>query len=284
MWRLLGVAGERAGSRCDHAREVRAQRGCGDANGVGTPSGTGKGEGSAQPEKGGSRQARMEPVEGRWGGTRSDGPPVSAEAASTPHGPCADPLGKKSRVLPGRVWGIKRCTTAKKRRVCHPDLAECLNFDFAPPQDHRSLDECVGLCEVFALLTGVYMKKVILAAAIAATVFAPAQLAIAAAPAKQYVVVNEEFGVPVFPYDITDRPYQVIGEVKAGVRKATIFSKAPSQEKIYRELWERGEKLGADAVIKAQYGDAHVTALSWGSSSATGVAIKFVDAAAPAAN
>lgn len=127
------------------------------------------------------------------------------------------------------------------------------------------------------------MKKVILAVAIAATVVVPTQLA-TAAPAKQYVVVNEEFGVPVFPYDITDRPYQVIGEVKAGVRKATIFSKAPSQEKIYRELWERGEKLGADAVIKAQYGDAHVTALSWGSSSATGVAIKFVDAAPPAAN
>ena len=46
------------------------------------------------------------------------------------------------------------------------------------------------------------------------------------------------------------------------------------------ELWERGEKLGADAVIKAQYGDARVTALSWGSSAATGVAVKFVDPAA----
>jgi uncharacterized protein YbjQ (UPF0145 family) len=95
---------------------------------------------------------------------------------------------------------------------------------------------------------------------------------------------NDEVGVPVFPYDITDKPYKVLGEVKAGVRKATIFSKAPDQKKIYRELWERGEKLGADAVIKAQYGDAHVTALSWGSSSATGVAIKFLEQenAAPA--
>lgn len=118
-----------------------------------------------------------------------------------------------------------------------------------------------------------------------AAVFAVSANIVVAAPAeKKYVVVNEEVGVPVFPYDITDRPYTVIGEVKAGVRKATIFSKAPSQEKIYRELWERGEKLGADAVIKAQYGDAHVTALSWGSSSATGIAIKFVDAAAPSAN
>ena len=87
--------------------------------------------------------------------------------------------------------------------------------------------------------------------------------------------VNEEFGVPVFPYDITDRPYTVVGEVKAGVRKATIFSKAPDQGKVYRELWERAKKLGADAVIKASYGDPHVTAFSWGSVSATGVAIKF---------
>jgi len=92
---------------------------------------------------------------------------------------------------------------------------------------------------------------------------------------KPFVIVNEETGVPVFPYDIKDRPYEVIGEVKAGVRKATVFSKSPSQEKIYRELWERAEKLGADAVINAKYGDAHMTAMSWGKSNATGTAIRF---------
>ncbi len=124
--------------------------------------------------------------------------------------------------------------------------------------------------------------KVCFHVALAAVFAMSAQITVAASAPKKYVVVNEEIGVPVFPYDITDRPYKVIGEVKAGVRKATIFSKAPSQEKIYRELWERGEKLGADAVIKAQYGDAHVTALSWGSSTATGVAIKFLDPAEPA--
>lgn len=89
-------------------------------------------------------------------------------------------------------------------------------------------------------------------------------------------IVNADVGVPVFPYDITDRPYKVLGEVKAGVRKATVFSKSPSQEKIYKELWERGRKLGADAVIKASYGDAHVTAFSWGKANATGTAIKFL--------
>mgnify|MGYP002780463630 CR=1 FL=1 len=99
---------------------------------------------------------------------------------------------------------------------------------------------------------------------------------------KTYVVVNEDVGVPVFPHDLPDRPYTVLGEVKAGVRKATIFSKEASQEKIYRELWERAEKLGADAVINATYGDSHVTALSWGKTNASGTAIKFTGAAAPA--
>ena len=93
---------------------------------------------------------------------------------------------------------------------------------------------------------------------------------------KAPIVMNDDVGVPVFPYDITDRPYRVLGEVKAGVRKATMFSKSPSQAKIYRELWERGQKLGADAVIKASYGDAHVTAVSWGKANATGTAIKFL--------
>lgn len=110
----------------------------------------------------------------------------------------------------------------------------------------------------------------------------------AAAAASATPFVNAEVGVPVFPYDLTDKPYRVLGEVKAGVRKATVFSKSPSQEKIYKELWERGQKLGADAVINAKYGDAHVTAFSWGKANATGTAVKFlasgeVASAAPAA-
>lgn len=99
--------------------------------------------------------------------------------------------------------------------------------------------------------------------------------------ARQFVVVNEDVGVPVFAYDITDRPYEVVGEVKAGVRKATVFSKEASQEKIYKELWERADKLGADAVINAKYGDSHISAMSWGKTNATGTAVRFVTKAAP---
>jgi uncharacterized protein YbjQ (UPF0145 family) len=82
--------------------------------------------------------------------------------------------------------------------------------------------------------------------------------------------------VPVVSGDITDRPYRVIGEVKAGVRKATIFSKSASPEKVYRELWERGKKLGADAVIFATFGESHINMISWGSRTASGKAVKFL--------
>jgi uncharacterized protein YbjQ (UPF0145 family) len=102
-------------------------------------------------------------------------------------------------------------------------------------------------------------------------------------PAKQFVVVNEDAGVPVFPNDITDRPYEVLGEVKAEVRKATIFSQEASQAKIYRELWERAEKKGADAVVNARYGDSRVTLMSWGSIAVTGTAVRFKTDAAPVA-
>ena len=89
---------------------------------------------------------------------------------------------------------------------------------------------------------------------------------------------------PVVAGDIADRPYRIVGEVTAEVRKATLFSRSPSERHVHRELWERAERLGADAVIHARFGDARVTALSWGSRRATGQAIKFVagDGTAPA--
>ena len=121
------------------------------------------------------------------------------------------------------------------------------------------------------------MKSLSLAAALAvlATVAIPSTVVAKEKAKKTYIVVNEDVGVPVFPNDITDRPYTVIGEVKAGVRKATVFSKEASQGKIYRELWERAEALGADAVVNAKYGDSHVSAMSWGKTNATGTAVKF---------
>lgn len=89
---------------------------------------------------------------------------------------------------------------------------------------------------------------------------------------------------PVIEGDISDRPYTVVSQITAGVRKATVFSKAASPEKIYRELWERAKKQGADAVVHASFGNSHVSAMSWGQTTATGIAVKFdkpVTASAP---
>lgn len=122
------------------------------------------------------------------------------------------------------------------------------------------------------------MKRFQILAAVAVAAMTVSAPAMAKKKDAAYVMINEEVGLPVFPYDITDKPYRIVGVVKAGVRKATIFSKEPSQAKIYAELWERGEKLAADAVIGAKYGDSHITAMSWGSTKAGGVAIKFLTA------
>ena len=119
--------------------------------------------------------------------------------------------------------------------------------------------------------------RLMIAAGLAALAVTP----VTAKEARTFAVVNADVGVPVFPNDITDRPYTVIGPVTARVRKATLFSHEASQEKIYRELWERADKMGADAVVKATYGDSHVTAVSWGSTTAQGTAIKFTDPAKP---
>jgi uncharacterized protein YbjQ (UPF0145 family) len=128
--------------------------------------------------------------------------------------------------------------------------------------------------------SGRVIMKILKYAAVGAALALAASQPLLAKDKRAFVIVNEEVGVPVFPHDITDRPYEVIGEVEAGVRKATIFSKEASQKKIYRELWERAERLGADAVINATYGDSHVSAMSWGKTNAKGTAVRFTAAAA----
>lgn len=95
------------------------------------------------------------------------------------------------------------------------------------------------------------------------------------APSTAYTEVAS-LRYPVVAGDITGRPYRVLGAVGAEVRKATVFSRSPSQEHVYRELWERAVRMGADAVINARFGNARVTGLSWGSRRSQGDAIKFL--------
>lgn len=81
---------------------------------------------------------------------------------------------------------------------------------------------------------------------------------------------------PVTAGDIVDRPYRVLGPVRATVRKTTIFDKRISEAKIFKELWERGRRMGADAVIFAEYADPETELGKVGAREASGRAIKFL--------
>lgn len=94
-------------------------------------------------------------------------------------------------------------------------------------------------------------------------------------PAPTYASIRM-MSVPVVAGDISDRPYRVIADVETNVRKISAFHKDASDEKVYRELWERAAKLGADAVVNAHLGESRVTAFSWGARKAKGQAIKFL--------
>jgi hypothetical protein len=103
-------------------------------------------------------------------------------------------------------------------------------------------------------------------------------LLMSTAPARSQTpapLVNSDVGVPVFPGTVRDRPYTVIGEVRASAGKLTPFSDDADQAKLYRALWKKAQKRGADAVINVRYGDAHVSAFSWGKTNITGTAIRF---------
>lgn len=119
-------------------------------------------------------------------------------------------------------------------------------------------------------------KLIILTAAamLNAGVAVLAQESAAPVPATYESLRDLEY--PVVAGDITDRPYRIVGRVETDVRKATIFSRSPSQRHVFRELWERAQRMGADAVVNASYGDARVTAMSWGARRASGQAVKFL--------
>lgn len=68
----------------------------------------------------------------------------------------------------------------------------------------------------------------------------------------------------------------MLAHVHRNVRKTTLFSKGATQEKLENELWERGQKIGADAIVNARFGGERVVAMSWGANKVEGDAIKFL--------
>jgi hypothetical protein len=79
------------------------------------------------------------------------------------------------------------------------------------------------------------MKRIVACALVAALAVAPvaAQIVPEAETATNIKAANLP-DPPFIAGDITDRPYTIIGQITAGDRKATVFNKSSSLEKIYR--------------------------------------------------
>ena len=75
--------------------------------------------------------------------------------------------------------------------------------------------------------------------------------------------------------DITDRPYEVIGDIKVTVSKTIIFNADPTPAMVDGRLKEKAGELGADAVILVRYGSVGVSFTSWGSLNGQGRAVFF---------
>jgi len=81
--------------------------------------------------------------------------------------------------------------------------------------------------------------------------------------------------IAVTENDITDRPYDVVGDIKVTVNKTTIFNKDPTREQVDEKLREEAAKAGANAVILVRYGTVGIGMMSWGSLDGQGRAVKF---------
>jgi hypothetical protein len=82
--------------------------------------------------------------------------------------------------------------------------------------------------------------------------------------------------VPVTSGDVEDRPYRVVSRVETFVGKP-LWRKPPSEEKVFKELWERARRSGADAVVRASYGAPQCEFFrSCGGRQASGDAIRFL--------
>ncbi len=82
--------------------------------------------------------------------------------------------------------------------------------------------------------------------------------------------------VPVYEGGV-QRSYIVIGQIKDNLRKHFAFQPTPTKAQIFAEIWERAEKMGADAVIDARFGPTKATLFDHGRTPISGTAIKFTD-------
>ena len=83
-------------------------------------------------------------------------------------------------------------------------------------------------------------------------------------------------------YGGTDRPHRVIGEVKANKGARFLWSPYPEISEGEEALRKKAAKMGADAVINAQF-DRGISIWSWKAVKGQGTAIAYEDAGAAGA-
>lgn len=98
-----------------------------------------------------------------------------------------------------------------------------------------------------------------------------------AATATTPAATKDPASIIVTKDDITDRPYEVLGDINVTVNKTTIFHPDPTEALVDANLREEAAKLGADAVILVRYGTVGIAFMSWGSLDGNGRAVRFVN-------
>lgn len=81
--------------------------------------------------------------------------------------------------------------------------------------------------------------------------------------------------ITVTENDITDHPYNVLGDIDVTVNKTTIFNKDPTHDQVDEKLREEAAQMGANAVVLVRYGTVGIGLASWGSLNGQGRAVKF---------
>lgn len=74
--------------------------------------------------------------------------------------------------------------------------------------------------------------------------------------------------------DITDRPYDVLGDIEVTAKKTTLFHPDPTPAHVDEKLREQAAAVGAGAVVLVKYGKAGISRTSYGSLDSSGRVVR----------
>lgn len=75
--------------------------------------------------------------------------------------------------------------------------------------------------------------------------------------------------------NLAGQQFERLGDLKVTVNKTTAFHPAPTREAVIAKLQKDASKLGANAVIDARISEVQISAVSWGTRTGTGQAVRL---------